>query len=378
MSKNVIIYVSTNIKKDGAEKSLVSLQKYIKENKGIDTLTIIPKHGPIVELLEAGNVPYIIHRFEGNVNYNRGTKYLRGIAKCSINIVQAYVLARKLKKMDMNICGIHSNTITSEFGQYLADFLNVPHIWHVREFGKLDFGFDFELGFQYIKKCTKRAEKVVCNSKAVMDYYSNYLCKENLTYIYNGVTMQPKGDNNWDADQFRMILIGRLSSEKGQNFAIEACHELLNSGYDNFCLDLYGEGADREKYEQLVHQYNLDNHVRFMGYCSNIPINTYHLGLMCSHHEAFGRVTVEYMINGLPVIGVNSGGTAEILENDSTGYLIQTGDVRALVDRMKDLYLNRQTCKDMGTRGKQRALSLFAESRYCEEVYDLYQTCYKI
>ena len=79
MSNEVIIYVSTNIKKDGAEKSLVSIQKFIREHYGINTVTIIPKSGPIEELLSDADIPYYIQRFEGNVNYNRGVKLIRDV-----------------------------------------------------------------------------------------------------------------------------------------------------------------------------------------------------------------------------------------------------------------------------------------------------------
>lgn len=370
-----IVYVSTNTKKDGAEKSLVSLQRYLRMKKGLNTLTIIPRHGPIEELLKESKIDYMIYRFEGNVNYNRGIKPLRGVAKCIINIFQAYRLSQILKGQNMEIIGVHSNTITSEFGCFLADDLHVPHIWHIREFGKLDFGFDFELGFKYIQKCAKRACKVVCNSRAVMQYYARYLDPKNLTYIYNGVNCSIKGENKWDSEKFRMILIGRLSDEKGQELALEACKILDGEGYKNFELDLYGDGINRDKYMQIILQYGLKKQVHLMGYSNNIPINQYQLGLMCSHHEAFGRVTVEYMVNGLPVIGVDSGGTSEIIEDGVTGYLINENDAKTLAARMKMLYSDRSLCAVMGCKGKKRAERMFTEQLYCENIYKLYEQC---
>ena len=120
MSNEVIIYVSTNIKKDGAEKSLVSIQKFIREHYGINTVTFIPKSGPIEELLSDADIPYYIQRFEGNVNYNRGVKLIRGCVKAAINIGAASKLKNKLLKDGFNVIGVHSNTITSEMGAYLA------------------------------------------------------------------------------------------------------------------------------------------------------------------------------------------------------------------------------------------------------------------
>ena len=138
----LMLYVSTNTKKDGAEKSLVALQNYLQHNKNLKTLTIIPRHGEIEELLNESNIEYIVYRFEGNVNYNRGIKVMRGVAKATINYTQAIKLTKILKSKGYDIVGVHSNTVTSEFGCYLAEMLKVPHIWHIREYGKLDFGFD--------------------------------------------------------------------------------------------------------------------------------------------------------------------------------------------------------------------------------------------
>lgn len=377
-NKKTVIYISTNTKKDGAEKSLVSLQRYLISERNLNTLTIIPRHGPIEDLLKEAGISYWIYRFEGNVNYNRGTKPLRGCVKMMINYHTAKVLSKRIKEQKINAIGVHSNTITSEMGAYLASDLKVPHIWHVREFGKLDFGFDFELGFSYIKQLAKKASKVVCNSKAVADYYSEYFDKENLTYIFNGVNCISSGTNKWDTKMFKILLIGRLSKEKGQDIAIEACKILFDKGYKDFCLDLYGEGVDKEKYERLIKDYSLEGIVNLKGYSNKIPIHEYQVGLMCSNHEAFGRVTIEYMANGLPVVGLDSGGTSEIIENNVTGYLLKNSDAKVLSNYLVRLYSDRTLCKKLGENGKHRAETFFTEKIYCDNIYNLYRECFDL
>lgn len=370
-SKNAIVFVSPNIKKDGAEKSLVALQVYLNKT-GINTLVIIPKHGEIEELFKENNVNYAIHNFVGSVNAGRGTKIIRGLVKYLINRLEAKKLKKILHKKTNNIIGVHSNTITSDFGHYLALELNIPHIWHIREFGKLDFNFDFELGMKYMKHCTDKATKIVCNSKAVADYYEQYFDKTKITYVHNGVPIKEKCENNWKDDIFKMVLIGRLSKEKGQELAIEACNTLNNEGYSNFVLDLYGSGIDEERLKIMINKYNLTDKVFLKGYCSNIPVNEYHVGLMCSHHEAFGRVTIEYMMNAIPVVGVNMGGTAEIIEDEVTGILFNIDDKDSFVNALKRLYKDRNLCIEMGIKGRKRAEKLFSEETYCNNILKIY------
>lgn len=368
--KKYIIYVSTNIKKDGAEKSLVSLQSYLNKDKNIGTITIIPQHGPIEELLQGNGIEYIIHSFQGNVNAGRGVKPIRGLTKMGLNIIQAFKLGERLKRKKICIVGVHSNTITSEFGVYLALDLKVPHIWHVREFGKLDFNFDFELGFKYLVWCASKSSKIICNSKSVMNYYEQYFHK-NITYVYNGVDTFPQGLSDWESKKFKMILVGRLSPEKGQLLAIEACKELKDSGFNNFVLDLYGDGVDKEKLKDKVHQYGLEKYVSFLGYQNNIPFSSYHLGLMCSQHEAFGRVTVEYMVNSLPVVGVDSGGTSEIVANGISGFLCDD-NAGSIFEAIKKFYLDRNLCISFGKAGREIALTKFSVDQYRRNIIEIY------
>lgn len=379
MSTNkCIVFVSTNINKNGAEKSLISLQSFLNKEKGIETLTVIPSHGLIEELFTEHNIQYVIHPFQGNVNAGRGTKVLRGLIKAGINKLEALKLAEYLRTRETKIIGVHSNTITSEFGCILAEDLRVPHIWHIREFGKLDFNFDFELGIGYMKKCTSKAAKIVCNSRAVMDYYKQYFDNRLLTYVYNGIDAVVKGESDWNNSTFKMVLVGRLSGEKGQLLAIEACKALKNNGQNDFSLDLYGDGVDKGIIEKRIYDYGLNNYVHLCGYCDYIPLSSYHVGLMCSHHEAFGRVTVEYMINAIPVIGVDAGGTSEIIENNISGMLYRNEDVNDLYSAIKKLYSNRELCVKMGKAGRKRALEKFSQTSYWNNVYKIYQEVFDL
>jgi glycosyltransferase involved in cell wall biosynthesis len=366
-----IVFVSPNINKDGAEKSLIALQVYLNSKK-IDTLVVIPKNGLIEELLQLHNVDYRVHHFVGSVNFGRGRKLFRGLVKKYINIFSSFQLAYKLKKEDVDVIAIHSNTITTDFGHYLSTRLKAPHFWHIREFGKLDFNFDFELGMDYMAKLTKKASKIICNSNAVKEYYLKYFDTSKLVTVYNGVKPTIYKKKKSDLGTFKMVLIGRLSKEKGQKQAILACEKLLKSGRTNFELDLYGTGQDFEYLEGLIQSLNLQDKVFLKGYSDKIEIGTYNVGLMCSPFEAFGRVTVEYMFAGLPVIGVNAGGTPELI-NSKTGVLYANEDKDSLYKGMSLLYDDKELCLEMGLKARNRAEKVFSEDQYCENILKTYK-----
>ena len=88
--------------------------------------------------------------------------------------------------------------------------------------------------------------------------------------------------------------------------------------------------------------------------------------LMCSEHEAFGRVTAEAMSACLPVIGKNSGGTPEIIVHGETGYLYNTFD--ELVESMTRLVQDPALGRQMGLAGWQRAKQMFNIEDYAANV----------
>ena len=79
------------------------------------------------------------------------------------------------------------------------------------------------------------------------------------------------------------------------------------------------------------------------------------------------------MLAKLPVIGVNSGGTKEIICEDETGYLYAAGDVVTLADNIKKLLYNPIMAHKLGKAGYCRAINMFSEKRYIENILKIYK-----
>jgi glycosyltransferase involved in cell wall biosynthesis len=85
---------------------------------------------------------------------------------------------------------------------------------------------------------------------------------------------------------------------------------------------------------------------------------------MCSRSEAFGRVTVEYLRRGRPVIGTRSGGTPELVDDGRTGLLYSPGDTRALANRIELLASSNVILKELSRNALERNASRFLLSDY--------------
>ena len=92
--------------------------------------------------------------------------------------------------------------------------------------------------------------------------------------------------------------------------------------------------------EKIIENYGLTKQIIFEGEVQNMALlrSKMDVELVCSVCEPFGRVTVEGMQSGLPVIGANTGGTPEIIIDGYNGLLYNQGNPEELAKKMLKLY----------------------------------------
>jgi glycosyltransferase involved in cell wall biosynthesis len=144
-------------------------------------------------------------------------------------------------------------------------------------------------------------------------------------------------------------------------------------------LRLVGAPYEREYVDRVhaaVDEAALGDRVTFEGALDD-PFPAYRgadVVLMCSKDEAFGRVTVEAMKLGLPVIGVDSGGTKELIEDGVTGFLTPPGDAAAMGRAHVDLWTDEEKRGQMGRRARKSAMSRFTAAGWVEQILALAMT----
>jgi glycosyltransferase involved in cell wall biosynthesis len=90
-----------------------------------------------------------------------------------------------------------------------------------------------------------------------------------------------------------------------------------------------------------------------------------------SNAEAFGISAVEASAMGLPVIAAATGGLADIVADQETGFLIPTGDVRALASRLRILVENVELRREMGMAAALRAQAKFDAKKNAARLVDI-------
>lgn len=121
---------------------------------------------------------------------------------------------------------------------------------------------------------------------------------------------------------------------------------------------------------------NLEEHILFRPFSVDIFkfFNTIDVFIMATHGETYGMVTVEALCAGVPIIGSNSGGTVELLENGHQGTLFISKDSLDLSHKMKETIENMQLIRQRAANYKPIAKEKYSHVRECVEIENIFKT----
>jgi glycosyltransferase involved in cell wall biosynthesis len=173
-------------------------------------------------------------------------------------------------------------------------------------------------------------------------------------------------------------ILSSITPAKGQEMAIRALAEVHCRGLAaKLVIAGSGKAAYLEHCQKLVEDLGLSELVEFRGFVDD-PYELYFTSdclLICSDHEALSRAGLEALSTALPVIGKNSGGTPEIIDNEKTGLLYDTFD--ELVTAMIKVAENPAWARQLGLAGWQSARERFNIEDYAANVYQIIQSISK-
>lgn len=374
-----ILFVSHETVFGGATLSLLGMIDELKKENNVYVL-VRQKRGPFIEQLRSKNVSVIYAKYYSWLipQSRRGIKgkivnLLHRVA-CGINYIQGLRLRKEVQRIQPDI--IHSNTSVINMGAILSELYHIPHIWHIREFGEEDFGLSCVFSEKYRYRFMERhSDRIICVSRTLLEKYSSHISNEKLVCIYNGVSFEPYKVRQYvNKSKYNLLISGRLSEAKGQIDAMKALSYLKRKGISHLMLHLAG-GGNIGFYRNMAEKLNIKDQVKFYGHINYLTElrEKMDIELICSKKEAFGRVTVEAMGSGVPVIGANSGGTVELIKNKETGLLYCQGDYRDLSEKICQFIENAEYRKKIAESGCKYARKNFGVDINAKKVYQCYR-----
>lgn len=365
----------------GGSRSFLNFIEILKE-QDVEPFVVVSESWALTEELEKMNIPVLVSKM-----------YRPFIG--TINRVKFYRLKYQIKRMinskakrgaikwfrDNGVQIVHINSqFAGIVGCQVAQELKIPYVYHIREYLDSDFGIQF-YNQKLVDDYIKTANRIIAISQSIQSFYERKFNRK-LELVYNGLPVYENTYEGYKArlldDMVRLVIVGRVTDAKGQMDAVEALKILVKEyGYKNLVLHIVGY-MGKDSYELKVKKFiddnGIENHVVLHSF-TNSPFEISKecdIGLTCSAAEAFGRITVEYMLASLFTIGANTGGTPEIILDRESGLLYKQGDSRELANKIKWTLEHKDDANRMIWMGQNRALDNFAITATAREIRRVY------
>ncbi len=360
----------------GANQSMCRLMVELCEKYGVHPVALLSRRGEICDFLDQHEISYYISHFYWWVNEGKGVfQYLLNLRKQIINLLELRTIIKLVKGEKIDL--VYSNSVTINIGFLLSRKLQCPHLWHIRETLQA-YDFKYSLPDFMVKKMfDKGADKYVVISDYLAKDYAGLLPVEKIQRIYNGIDFSrgnPKTEKKTGI--INICMMGIISDQKNNLDALKALCILVNK-YKLANIRLHFIGGHKTDYLQVLKRYiaenELDNYVVFHGHIKEIDpvLSEMHLGLMCSRDEAFGRVTVEYMMHGMPVIASNSGANPEVVKDNVNGFIYTLYNADELAEKIYKFVSDPDLLKQMGEAAYEYGKSNFSSEQNTRAIYDV-------
>lgn len=376
-----VVYIADIGIEGGATKSLIELVSTMKSEHGVEPIVLTSGNDRLNESLSALGIE---NHSVGHGAFLQGApdaawkKPIKWLIYAIYYYSHYYLSIRKaIRTVDWkSVDLIHTNVARDDLGMEISKRTGVPNICHIREFAELDFNC-WTYRPHYVSYLAKNTDRFIAISEAVKKYWIKKGLPENkIRVIYNGVDYQkivPADQGKWASDKIiKMVIVGGVIPNKGQYQAIEALCMLPEHIRCNFTLDVIGGVTEtyKMKLQEPLKKCGILEQVRFLGACNDVYIRLkdYHVGLMCSKAEGFGRVTVEYMHAGLVVIASDGGANPELIQDKITGFIYHREDVKTLANKMIYVWEHKDEMTDIAYKGQKEAKK-YTKQKNANEIY---------
>ena len=250
-----------------------------------------------------------------------------------------------------------------------------PVVWHLRDilapphFSRTNITAAVTLA-------NLRAARIIANSRATADAFVAAGGRESLVrVVHNGIDPAPFDaiDNvaamavrqqlGVPASAYLVAMFGRFHEWKGQQVLLDALAMLPDVHALIVGAPLFGEEVFESALKAQASRSGLKGRIHFLGFRPDVPLLMRAANVIVHasvYPEPFGRVIVEGMLAGRPVIAARAGGVTEIVADGDTGVLVTPGDASALAQAIDALRTDPTGAAAMAERGRTHARDQFS------------------
>ena len=232
---------------------------------------------------------------------------------------------------------------------------------------------------------------LICVSRAVAD-----ICRQDgfpgdkLHLVHDGVDplrMQAgdrlRGRHSLDVAEGRKLVlcVAKLTDHKGHRFLLDALPAVVRR-HPGVLVALAGDGKLRPELENQMRGLGLSDHVRFLGYRTDVPDLMAAADVLAvpSHMEGLCSSIIDAMLSGCPVIGTRAGGIPDLMGRPMSdfggteyGWMVPPRDPPALAKVLNTVLDSPDTARDRAEAARRRAWSHFTDASMVDQTIDVYE-----
>ena len=322
----------------------------------------------------------------------------RGLGHAYRTAKEGYLIARKDRPLARKVARIihdqkidlvhHNNSLPGNRATIMAaKMAGVPQISHVRILH--NFGM-------WERHLAQSVDKFIYMSSAIEKHYlERGIPAEQGQVIYDPFDLdlfdkmnhcpELRAEFGVSEQDCMVSNVGRLDWWKGHDYFLKAIGQVAQT-HPNVKALIVGEpdttALSQDYYKslkQIVADYDIANNVIFTGFRTDIPrvMSASEIVIhSASEPEPFGRVVVEAMAAGRPVVATAAGGVLDIVKDKETGLLVPPKDVASMAQAIGQLLENREQAQIMGRLARQDVERRFSVEQHIGAIQQVYKTLF--
>jgi glycosyltransferase involved in cell wall biosynthesis len=300
----------------------------------------------------------------------------------------ALQLAKIVRREGIDL--IHTNSSVSPVGALAALVTKRPHVWHVRESIGRDEQFPLALGDWMSALLFRRLSgALICNSQYTAGFFRQRGIEPHV--IYTGIDLQAFAGAEDRGRQLRLRLgfrpdrpligmVGSIRSSVKEHSVFLHAAALLRENRPGCQWIIFGgslqlsDSPYARSVNETVAQLGLDQGILCPLFIEDIPAMMQCIDILVhpARREGLGRVVMEAMAAGKPVVGVQAGGVKELICDGETGLLFPPGDPGAIAEAVETLLSDPVLNARIGERAASYAREHFNQDRNAKAVGEIY------
>ncbi len=208
---------------------------------------------------------------------------------------------------------------------------------------------------------------------------------EKYVIIHSGVILQQIMNKDIDVETGKKKLgipqnsnvigaVGRLVPVKGHKYLISAAKRIIKE-FDNTVFVFVGDGYLESILERQAESLEIRKNIIFAGWRDDVidVLGLFDILVLPSLNEGMGKVLIEGMALGKPIVASSVGGIIDLVKDGDNGILVPVRDSDKLADAILKLIRNKDLARELGKNGKAKVFpeyDIFVMIRQIEELYE--------